>query len=166
MPGEKTSANLLEGYVGEAQAAIRLKIYAEKAEDEGYPGIARLFRTISESEEIHARNNLRLTDMVKDTETNLSDSLSREEKIAGVKYGEFITAAEEEGESAAVTMFTYARDVEERHAKLYEKALGHLIAEEVPDYYVCGVCGYVADAIVPDKCPICGAPGEKFFKVE
>lgn len=166
MPAEKTSKNLYEGYVGEAQATIRLKIYAEKAEEEDYPGIARLFRTISESEEIHARNNLRLMDMVKDTETNLSDSLAREEKIAGVKYSEFIADAEEEGEGGAATMFKYARDVEERHAKLYERALQHLVAEEVPDYYVCSVCGYVADTNVPDKCPVCGAPAEKFFEVE
>jgi rubrerythrin len=56
--------------------------------------------------------------------------------------------------------------VEERHAKLYERVLQHLVADEVPDYFVCQVCGYVADGVVPEKCPICGAPEEKFLKVD
>lgn len=28
--------------------------------------------------------------------------------------------------------------------------------------YVCTVCGYVADGAIPEKCPQCGAPAEKF----
>ena len=50
-------------------------------------------------------------------------------------------------------MFTWARDVEEVHAKLYEKALEHMLAEEEPTYYVCSVCGYVADGEHPGQVP-------------
>ena len=32
------------------------------------------------------------------------------------------------------------------------------------DKYVCGVCGNTVEGAPPDKCPICGAPKEKFFK--
>lgn len=166
MPGENTMKNLHTAYEGEAKASVRLKVYAEKAEREEYPGVAMLFRAIAESEAIHARNNLRQMDVVQDTETNLSDSFARETKVAAVHYGDFIAEAEEEDDSGSARMFTWARDVEETHAKLYEKALEHMLAEEEPEYYICDVCGYVADGRLPDKCPVCGSPSEVFFKSE
>lgn len=164
--GEKTRRHLYDAYTGESKAAVRLKAFARKAEEEDYPVIARLFRAVAESESIHAYNNLRLLREIKDTETNLEEALASEQKIAQVSYDSFIADAEAEGEKAAATMFTYARDVEERHIKLYEGALQHLVAEKVPSYYVCSVCGYVADDVIPERCPICGAPEDKFFEVE
>ncbi|WP_287152463.1 rubrerythrin family protein [Candidatus Solincola tengchongensis] len=164
--GDKTRQHLYDAYTGESKAAVRLKAFARKAEEEDYPAIARLFRAVAESESIHAYNNLRLLREIKDTETNLEEALASEQKIAQVSYDSFIADAEAEGEKAAATMFAYARDVEERHIKLYEGALQHLVAEKVPDYYVCSVCGYVADEVVPEKCPICGAPEDKFFEVQ
>lgn len=41
---------LYKAYVGEAKAALRLKVFADKAEKEGYPQIAKLFRVISFSD--------------------------------------------------------------------------------------------------------------------
>lgn len=164
MSDNETQGNLHKGYEGESKASVRLKVYAEKAEKEGYPGVARLFRAISESEAIHARNNLKLMGVVKDTETNLSDSFARETKVAQVSYGEFINQAEAEGNSEASRMFTWARDVEDVHIKLYEKALEHLLAEEEPTYYVCDVCGYVTDGSIPDKCPVCGSDARVFYE--
>jgi rubrerythrin len=40
-----------------------------------------------------------------------------------------------------------------------------LIRDEVKALHVCQVCGYVTDRAIPDKCPICGAPKEKFKTV-
>ncbi len=161
-----TQDNLYEAFVGEAKAAVRLTAFARKAEEEEYEAIAKLFRAVSASESVHAYNNLRLLKEIKDTETNLQEALASEQKIAQVGYSKFIAEAEAEGNGAAATMFSYARDVEDRHAKLYEMALQHLVADEVPRYFVCSVCGYVADGAAPDKCPICGAPEDKFFEVE
>ncbi|MDD5448254.1 MAG: rubrerythrin family protein [Actinomycetota bacterium] len=163
---EKTKDNLYEGYVGESKASVRLEVFAEKAEEEGYGSIAKLFHAVARSEAIHARNNLRLLGIVKDTETNLQESLAKEVKVAQVNYGKFISQAEEEGESEASKLFRWARDVEKIHASLYEKALEHLLAEEEPTYYVCKVCGFVSDGRVPEKCPVCGSPAEAFFKVD
>lgn len=158
--------NLYDAYTGESKAVVRLKAFAVKAEEEEYEAVAKLFRAVSESEFVHALNNLRLLREIKDTETNLEEALASEQKIAAVSYDSFIAEAEAEGEKAASAMFAYARDVEKRHAKLYEGALQHMVADKVPDYYVCGVCGYVADDVLPEKCPICGAPEEKFIAVE
>jgi rubrerythrin len=41
-----------------------------------------------------------------------------------------------------------------------------MIRESDTDYYVCGICGYVSDGELPDECPICGAPKEKFRRVD
>ncbi len=163
--GDKTRKNLYDAYTGESKAVVRLKAFAAKAEEEEYDGVAKLFRAVAESESIHAFNNLRLLREIKDTETNLEEALAKEQKIAEVGYDAFIADAEAEEDKAAATMFAFARDVEERHARLYEGALRHMVADRVPAYYVCGVCGYVADDVIPEKCPICGAPEDKFFEV-
>jgi rubrerythrin len=164
--GEKTLRNLYDAYTGESKAVTRLKAFARKAEEEEFEGVAKLFRAVAESESVHAYNNLRLLREINDTETNLEEALAKEQKIAQVGYDSFIADAEAEGDKAASTMFAYARDVEERHAQLYERALQHMVADRVPRYFVCGVCGYVADEVLPEKCPICGAPEEQFFEVE
>jgi rubrerythrin len=163
----ETRENLHTAYEGEAKAVVRLRIYAKKAEEDEHPGVAKLFRAVSSSEAIHARNNFELIDdAVKDTETNLSDSFARETKVAGVSYSGFIATAESEENAKAARMFTWARDVEEVHAKLYEKALEHMLADEEPNYYICDVCGYVSDGKIPDVCPVCGSDSRVFFEAE
>lgn len=159
----KTEDALKEAYEGEAKAAIRLKVYAEKAEEEGYQQMAKLFRVIALSEEIHAKRALRNLGKVKSTEDNLSASFESEKKVAEVAYDNFIKIAEEEGNSLAVLHFSQSRDVEEHHAKLYKEAMNHLMEDRKTVYYVCEVCGYVSDGILPEECPICAAMKEQFF---
>ncbi|HIC96523.1 TPA: rubrerythrin family protein, partial [Candidatus Bipolaricaulota bacterium] len=58
--GERTRKNLFEAFVGEAKAHIRLLAFAERAEKDGYPQVAKLFQAISEAEQVHALRHLRL----------------------------------------------------------------------------------------------------------
>jgi rubrerythrin len=104
-------------------------------------------------------------DVVRSTEENLAFSFERETSINEVIYPQLIQEAEEEGERAAVQSFTYARDAEEGHARLYKKAMEHLLQDESADYHVCGVCGHTADGVLPDECPICGAQSDLFKRV-
>ena len=165
--GEKTRRNLYEAFVGEAKAHFRLLAYAEKAEEEELPQIAALFRAVAEAERVHTIRNLKLLGevVVKDTETNLQASFQREEKASSVLYPQFIREAEEEGDQRATISFSQARDVEERHATLYKRALRHMIADTTPVYYVCEVCGYIAEGDAPERCPICNAPRKQFMQV-
>jgi len=149
-------------YTGEAKAALRLKIYAKKAEAEGYPQMAKLFRVIALSEEVHGERSLRMLKEIKGTEDNLKASFESETKIAGVAYDQFIKLAAEDGNAGAGTIFSQSRDVEESHAKLYKEALDHLMKERETTYYVCQICGYVSDGILPDQCPVCQAPKDQF----
>jgi len=155
-----------QAYAGESKASLRLKVFAEKAEQEGYPQLAKLFRVISFSEELHGKRALRLLREIKSTEENLADSFESETRVAGVAYDQFIKKAEEMGDRAASLYFSQSRDVEEIHAKLYKEAMDHVLEERNTTYYVCDVCGYVSDGILPDECPVCGAKKERFVPFE
>jgi len=162
--GTKTLNNLKTGFVAESQAHLRNLAFAMKAEQEGYPQVARLFRAIAEAESVHAFNHMRLLGAVSGTQDNLESAFERENLAAGT-YPQFIREANEEGNTNVATALSYSRDVEQGHAGLYKKALAHMMAEKETAYYVCQVCGYVSDGVLPDVCPICGAPSEKFRKV-
>lgn len=162
----QTEQNLKIAYVGEAKACLRLLAYAEKAEQEGYPQMAHLFRAISAAERVHALKNLRLMKAVETTEENLKKSFERETTVSENYYPAFIQVADEEGHKAARIAFSQARDAEGFHAKLYKNAIEHMLDERQTSYHVCTVCGYVADGQAPDLCPVCNAPRDKFEQVE
>ena len=151
-------------YEGEAKAALRLKIFAKKAEQEDLPQISKLFRVISFSEEIHGARALRMLREVKDTDSNLKESFQSETHVAGVAYDDFIELAENIGDVTVSSILSNSRDVEDGHAKLYKYAINHLIGEKETTYYVCQVCGYVSDGVWPDVCPVCSAPKEQFVE--
>jgi len=162
--GTKTLSNLRVGFAAESQAHLRNLAFAMKADQEDYPQVARLFRAIAEAEAVHAFNHFRLLGALSDTQDNLESAFDRE-NLAASTYPQFIREANEEGNTSVATVLGYSRDVEKGHAKLYKKAQAHMMAEEETQYYVCQVCGHVSDGVLPDVCPICGAPKEKFRKV-
>lgn len=163
---EKIKDAMHQAYTGESKAALRLKVFAEKADQEGYPQLAKLFRVISFSEELHGKRALRLMREIKSTEENLAESFESETRVAGVAYDNFIKHAEEVGDKAASLYFSQSRDVEEIHAKLYKEAMDHVLEERQTTYYVCDVCGYVSDGILPEECPVCGAKKDRFVTFE
>ncbi len=163
---ERTANNVHTAFVEEAKAHQRLLMFAKQAEKEGLPQIAHLFRAVAAAEGVHSRRHFALLESVADTQTNLEQAFQSETTVNGVYYPKMLQEAEEDGEKAATTVFSQARDVEAVHAKLYKKALDHLIAEEFTEYYVCTVCGYTVERKPPETCPVCNAPKPKFKKVE
>lgn len=163
---DKIKDAMHQAYTGESKASLRLKIFAEKAEQDGYPQIAKLFRVISFSEELHGKRALRLLKEVKSTEENLADSFESETRVAGIAYDSFVKYAEEVGDQVASIYFSQSRDVEEIHAKLYKEAMDHVLVERQTTYYVCDVCGYVSDGVLPEECPVCGAKKDRFVTFE
>jgi rubrerythrin len=162
--GDKTRDNTYTAFVGEAKAHHRLMAFARRADEEGYPQIAKLFRAVAAAEGVHAERHLRLLGeaIVRGTEENLQSSFERETAVNEVYYPQFIQEAEEEGDRQAALIFSQARDVEEGHAALYKRALSALLRDEAHDYYVCQVCGYVAEREAPNQCPVCQARRELF----
>ena len=140
-------------------------MFAGKAGEEDLPQIAHLFRTVAAAEGVHSRRHFAMLESVSDTQSNLERAFQSEKIVNGVHYPEMLREAEEDGEEAAALVFSQARDIEEEHAELYKKALNDLIAQRSTEYYVCSVCGHIADGKPPETCPICGALKSKVEKV-
>ena len=162
----KTEQNLLEAFAGESQANRRYLAFAKRAEKDGYPQVAKLFRAAAEAETVHAHAHLRALGQVKSTAENLKESVAGETHEFKHMYPAMIEAAKEEGNKAAERSFTYANEVEQVHASLYQKALENLDSLHEVDYYVCSVCGYTCENEPPDKCPVCGARAKAFSKID
>jgi rubrerythrin len=163
----KTEAYLKEAFAGESQANRKYLAYAAKADQEGYPQVAHLFRAAAEAETVHAHNHLRALKAIGSTKENLADAVDGETHEFKNMYPEMIAAAKAEGAKDAERSFTYANEVEQIHAQLYQKLLDNLgVAQEDYPYYVCPVCGYTVARHAPDTCPVCGTKGEKFKKMD
>ncbi|MFC1987988.1 rubrerythrin family protein [Chloroflexota bacterium] len=165
----KTDQNLQGAFAGESQANRRYTFFAEKADKEGYPQIARLFRAAAEAETIHARNHFNALDGVGSTRANLLAGAIGEHYEFTRMYPPFIEQAEVEQNKRAQLSFEYANEVEQIHHGLFEKTLKALEASQPlkdEPYFVCPVCGYTVAGEAPEKCPICGTPGGRFKRVE
>jgi rubrerythrin len=74
----KTEENLKEAFSGESQASMRYMAFAEKADSEGFPGAAKLFRAAARAEAVHALNHLRAMNGIKGTRENLEAAVDGE----------------------------------------------------------------------------------------
>ena len=163
MSENKTNKNLLEAFAGESQANRKYTAYAKKAEKDGHLNAAKLFKAASDAETIHALKHFDVMGKVGSTADNLKDAVEGETYEYKDMYPDFVKVAQEEGNKAAVTSFTFAMKAEAVHAKLYQEALDNLDQTEEIFYYLCPVCGNI-EKFVPEKCSICGVPGDKFIK--
>lgn len=163
---DKTEKNLREAFAGESQANRTYLAFAKKADKEGFPQAAKLFRAAAAAETIHAHAHLKSMDGVKSTVDNLKAAVAGETHEFKEMYPKMIAEAEAEGHKAATLSFKFANDVEKVHAELYQKALDNIEDSQDVDYYVCPVCGYTCENEPPDNCPVCGAKAKVFFKVE
>lgn len=164
----KTTDDLKAAFAGESQASRKYLSFAKKADDEGYPQIARLFRAASHAETIHAHNHLKALEGIQSTAENLKTAIEGENYEVSSMYPDFIKDAEEEGAKKALRSFIWAMEVEKVHAELYLKALAALEANEAQaetDYYICPFCGYTHEGPLEGRCPVCNTPGEKFERI-
>jgi len=163
-----TQDNLQAAFAGESQANRKYLAFAAKAEAEGYPQIAKLFRAAAAAETVHAHAHFRVMNGVADTKTNLQAAIEGEGYEFKEMYPAFIKEAEAEGNKAALISFRNANTVEKTHYDLYSQALATLEAGKdlTPTaMYVCDVCGHTVEGEAPDKCPVCGAPKKRFTEV-
>ncbi|OGP70101.1 MAG: rubrerythrin [Deltaproteobacteria bacterium RBG_13_60_28] len=159
---EKTVENLQEAFAGESQANRRYLAFAQKAEQEGYSQIARLFRAAAAAETVHAHNHLKVLKGVKSTAENLQEAVEGETSEFREMYPRMIAAAQAEGNKEAERTFNYANEVEKIHAALFQKALKNLADKKMADIYVCSICGYTVEGEAPETCPVCKSV-KKFF---
>jgi rubrerythrin len=162
-----TTDNLKESFAGESQANQKYRAFAKRAEQDGFPNIARLFRTTAEAERIHAEGHLRALAGIASTRENLQAAIDGESYECTTMYPPMLEQAQAEGHRAKV-MFGYAVTAEAVHAELYKRAL-EAAAQGVDlkeaKFYLCPFCGNIEFGAPPEACPICGAPKAKFVEV-
>jgi len=135
LKGSKTEENLKEAFAGESQANRRYLYFAQKADVEGYPDVAALFRSVAEGETGHAFGHFDFLAEVGDpatgervgsTEDNLKSSIAGETYEYTEMYPGFSRTAREEGfEEVAEWLETLAR-AEKSHAGRFQQALESL----------------------------------------
>lgn len=180
----KTEDNILKAYKGESRAKGTFLAFAEKAEQEGNSGVARLFRAAAASEDVHAHallrslretskvtNDLWEAEMydpiaVKDSAENLRTAIEEELRECTTTYPQMIQQAANDGWQLAHECFSHVRVVEQMHAALFKEALDTFGDGKDTDYYVCEFCGNTAAGEKPvGPCKVCAAPEAAFNKV-
>lgn len=176
----RTLQNLQTAFNGESNAHARYLAFAQKADSEGYPQAASLFRAAAHAEEIHAANHAVVikklggmpeakidTPDVKSTKENLQAAIKGETYERDVMYPEFLKEARATGNADAVETFNFAKGAEAEHAKLYTEAAGDLtkLRSGKGTYYVCTICGNTVPKVDFQKCPMCFNPKEKYVAV-
>ena len=161
-----TKENLAVAFAGESQANRKYLAYARQAEKEGLGQIARLFRAAAEAETLHAMAHFANMGGVGTTLQNLEDAVKGETYEYTEMYPPMVEQAIAEAHKAK-TMLAFANSAEQVHAGLFKQALEALRSGKdisQMEVYLCPVCGDLEFGL-PDRCPICGAPGTKFLKI-
>lgn len=162
-----TDQNLHDAFSGESQANRKYLAFARQAEQDGFPNVARLFRTAAEAETIHAHGHLAAMGGIRSTAENLKAAVAGETYEFTEMYPPMIEQADAEKHKAR-RMFALAAKAEAVHAELYARALeavqqGKDMAETA--FYLCPICGHIELGQPPESCPICGAKKDKFARV-
>jgi len=162
-----TIENLKEAFAGESKANQKYRAFAKKAEKDGFPNVARLFRTTAEAERIHAEGHLGSLEGIGSTADNLQTAIDGETYETTTMYPPMLEQAKADAHKAR-RMFGYALEVEAVHARLYTLALeavkqGKDFTEV--EFYLCPVCGNIEIGKPTEPCKVCGAKADKFILV-
>ncbi len=162
-----TPQNLRDAFAGESQANQKYLAFAARAEKEGLPNIARLFRTTAAAERIHAEGHWQALDGVGSTVENLQAAIAGETHEFREMYPPKLARAEADGHRAK-RMFGYALKAEEIHARLYDLALAAArTGKDLTEtrFYLCPTCGHIEFGAPPEKCPVCGGSKARYVEV-
>lgn len=155
-----TERNLSEAFAGESQAHMRYTIFADRAEEEGFKNVARLFMAIAFAERVHATNHLNVLGLVRDSADNLQVAIDGETYEVEEMYPAFRAVAELQKEMGGQRSTSWALEAEKVHAGMYHRAKQAVTNGEdirVGTIYICRKCGYTVEDKAPARCPICGA---------
>jgi rubrerythrin len=164
-----TDKNLKDAFAGESQANRMYLAFAKKAESDGFPQVAKLFKAAAAAETVHAHAHFRVMNGVNDTTANLQAAINGEGYEFQKMYPAFLKEAEAEKNAGAIVSFRNALAVEKIHFDLYSEAMESVKnGKDLPstDIFVCEVCGNTVYGAAQDKCSVCGAPKAKFTKVQ
>ena len=130
LKGTKTSDNLRAAFAGESEANRRYLYFAQKADIEGAPDVASVFRSTAEGETGHAHGHLEYLEEVGDpatgepmgeTEDNLKSAVKGEVHEYTDMYPGMARTAREEGFEEIADWFETLAKAEKSHAGKFQK---------------------------------------------
>lgn len=131
----KTIENLRAAFAGESQANRRYTYFSRKADEEGYPEVSTLFRSVAEGETAHALRHFDYMRKVGDPVTKVPvpnvkgmlDSVVKGETYeCTAMYPEFAKVAREEGFDEIAKWFETLAKAEKAHAGKFKEAFDKL----------------------------------------
>ena len=173
----QTAINLHTSFAAEAQARTRYNFFANKAREEGFIQIAKIFNETADQEFEHALRFFKFfnggeltinwsfpTGVIEGTHANLLSAAELERYVSDDMYANFAKTALEEGYQRAADTFYAIMVSEKHHEKLYLHLADNIASDrnfrrEDEKTWRCLSCGYLhkgKDA--PDKCPACVKP--------
>ncbi|HET9728061.1 MAG TPA: rubrerythrin family protein [Acidimicrobiia bacterium] len=129
LDGTKTHENLKEAFIAEAQANRRYLYFAQKADVEGYPDAASLFRSVAEGETGHAFGHFDFLAEIGDpvtgvpvgtTEQNFQSAIASETYESTEMYPQFARIARSEGFQEIAEWFETLARAERSHAARFQ----------------------------------------------
>ena len=140
LKGSRTHQHLKDAFAGESQANRRYLYFANKADVEGYPEVAALFRSTAEGETGHAHGHLDYLAQVGDPATDLpigGSAANLESAVAGETheytdmYPGMAKDARDEGFDEIADWFETLAKAERSHAGKFKKTLEAYNLEKV-----------------------------------
>ncbi len=180
---QMTEQHLINAFGGESMAHMRYLHFANRADQDRFPNVGRLFRAVAHAEYIHAGDHYREIKHLDggfvansmgafgpgDSKKNLGLAIAGETFEIEEMYPTYIEVAKFQGEKGAQKSFEWSYGTEKMHKALFEKAKKAVDAAKDVDMgpiQVCSVCGYTLEGDAPDTCPLCRAKKEKFIPFE
>jgi rubrerythrin len=132
LKGSQTHENLKEAFAGESQANRRYLYFAQKADVEGYPDVAALFRSVAEGETGHAFGHFDFLKEVGDpatgepvgqTDDNLRSAIAGETYEYTEMYPGFSKTARDAGFAEIAEWLETLARAEKSHAGRFAEGL-------------------------------------------
>jgi rubrerythrin len=173
----QTAKNLLISYAFESQATTRYIFFANKAKEDGYVQISKIFKEIADQELEHALRFFKffnggelevtssfLTGVIKTTYDNLVASADLENHVHTSLYPGFAKIGREEGFDRAAEFWDAISIAEAQHEKTFlaladNLKTGRIFNRNEKRVWRCINCGYIhTGKNAPEKCPACVRP--------
>lgn len=177
----KTAKNLLTAFAAESQASTRYKFFSQRAHEDGFAQISKIFQETSDQECEHALRFFKFFNggeleinwkfpagVILDTHANLISAADLEHYIHTEMYPGFSKIALEEGFQRAADTLDAIIVAERQHEKIYRELAANIAKKRVftreeEKNWRCLSCGYIhIGKSAPDKCPACVKPASYF----
>lgn len=132
LEGSRTHDNLKVAFAGESQTNRRYLYFANQADQDGKPDIARLFREVAEGETGHAQRLLDFLKLTGDpatgmpigqTKENVKAAFVSETRAYADVYPNMAKIARDEGFAEIAELFEEMAKAEKWHADYFRKVL-------------------------------------------